>query len=137
MSMSQVATSDNNEQRSMQSPIAVPSSPPPSFRSRTSSRRPSQEEDHLERVQQRLNDAFISDDTSTALGDPDGDLRLVPDLDRLVPLAGQPGWAWAPADRYQQTGEAWGACQRLFARAQVDEAEAAGLRLKTAFACGS
>jgi glutamine synthetase len=39
-------------------------------------------------------DVFLSNDmiTSTAeLGGPDGDLRLVPDLDRLVELAGQPG----------------------------------------------
>ncbi|WP_246154014.1 hypothetical protein [Saccharopolyspora hirsuta] len=27
------------------------------------------------------------------LGGPDGDLRLVPDLDRLVRLAAMPGWA--------------------------------------------
>ena len=50
-------------------------------------------------------DVFLSNDlmTSTAeLGSPDGDLRLVPDLDRLVPLAAQPGWAWAPVDRYTQ-----------------------------------
>ena len=33
-------------------------------------------------------------------GGPDGDLRLVPDLDHVVALAGQPGWAWAPVDRY-------------------------------------
>jgi glutamine synthetase len=44
-------------------------------------------------------DIFLSNDlmTSTAeLGSPDGDLRLVPDLDRLVRLAAQRGWAWAP-----------------------------------------
>jgi glutamine synthetase len=44
-------------------------------------------------------DVFLSNDamTSTAeLGSPDGDLRLVPDLDRIVALAAQPGWAWAP-----------------------------------------
>ena len=31
---------------------------------------------------------------------PVGDQRIVPDLDRLVVLAAQPGWAWAPGDRY-------------------------------------
>jgi glutamine synthetase len=75
-------------------------------------------------------DVFLSNDmiTSTAeLGGPDGDLRLVPDLDRLVELAGQPGWAWAPADRYTQAGDVWGACQRGFARAMADRAAAAGL----------
>src|SRR3954470_18368035 len=51
-------------------------------------------------------DIFLSNDlmTSTSeLGSPDGDLRLLPDLDRLVRLAAQPGWAWAPVNRYQQT----------------------------------
>ena len=75
-------------------------------------------------------DVFLSNDaiTSTAqLGGPDGDLRLVPDLDRLVVLAAQPGWAWAPVDRYTQAGDVWAACQRGFARAMVDRAAAAGL----------
>ena len=75
-------------------------------------------------------DVFLSNDlmTSTAqLGSPDGDLRLVPDLDRLVVLAAQPGWAWAPADRYTQSGELWAACQRGFARAMAERAAAAGL----------
>src|SRR3954454_13107021 len=68
-------------------------------------------------------DVFLSNDlmTGTAeLGSPDGDLRLVPDLDRLVGLAAQPGWAWAPVDRYTQSGEVWAACQRGFARAMVN-----------------
>ena len=75
-------------------------------------------------------DVFLSNDlmTSTAeLGSPDGDLRLVPDLDRLVALVAQPGWAWAPVDRYTQAGEVWPACQRSFARAMVGRAAAAGL----------
>jgi glutamine synthetase len=80
-------------------------------------------------------DIFLSDDSMTAtadLGSPDGDLRLVPDLDRLVPLAAQSGWAWAPVDRYRQTGEVWPACQRSFARAMVARAAATGLELKMA-----
>jgi glutamine synthetase len=80
-------------------------------------------------------DIFLANDlmTSTAeLGSPDGDLRLVPDLDRLVALAGQPGWAWAPVDRYTQDGEVWAACQRSFARAMVDRAAATGLRFTMA-----
>ena len=65
-------------------------------------------------------DTFVSDDSITrtdVLGGPDGDLRLLPDLDRLVALAAQPGWAWAPVDRYTQDGEPYPACQRLFAAA--------------------
>src|SRR5437763_772401 len=47
-------------------------------------------------------DVFLVDDsltTSAHIGGPVGDLRLYPDLDVLTPLAGQPGGAWAPADR--------------------------------------
>jgi glutamine synthetase len=50
-------------------------------------------------------DVFLVDDsitTSTHAGGPTGDLRLYPDLERLTILAGQPGWAWAPADRLTQ-----------------------------------
>jgi glutamine synthetase len=81
-------------------------------------------------------DVFLSDDSMTAtadLGSPDGDLRLVPDLDRLVALAAQPGWAWAPVDRFLQSGEVWPACQRGFARAMECRAEEAGLTLDMAF----
>jgi glutamine synthetase len=80
-------------------------------------------------------DVFLSDDslTSTAeLGSPDGDLRLVPDLDRLVALAAQPGWAWAPVDRYRQSGEGWPACQRTFARAMTARAAEVGLEFQMA-----
>ena len=81
-------------------------------------------------------DTFVSDDSITRtdrLGGPDGDLRLVPDLDRLVPLAAQPGWAWAPVDRYEQDGSAYAACQRLFAARMVDAAAAQGFELRMAF----
>ena len=81
-------------------------------------------------------DTFVSDDSITStdrLGGPDGDLRLVPDLDRLVALAGQPGWAWAPVDRYQQDGSAYPACQRLFAARMVAAAAEQGLELRMAF----
>ncbi|MET8149178.1 glutamine synthetase family protein [Actinoplanes sp. NPDC049668] len=80
-------------------------------------------------------DVFLTDDSITAsehLGGPDGDLRLVPDLDRLTVLAAQPGWAWAPVDRYSQDGEPWPACQRGFARAMTERAAAAGLTFKAA-----
>ena len=80
-------------------------------------------------------DVFLSNDliTSTAeLGGPDGDLRLVPDLDRIVTLAAQPGWAWAPVDRYTQDGDIWAACQRGFARAMAGRAAAAGLAFSMA-----
>jgi glutamine synthetase len=71
-------------------------------------------------------DAFMSDggiDPASPLDKPDGDLRMVPDLDGLVALRDPAGWAWAPGDRFQQDGSVYANCQRTFARAQV----AAGL----------
>ncbi|MBB5157721.1 glutamine synthetase family protein [Saccharopolyspora phatthalungensis] len=67
------------------------------------------------------------------LGGPDGDLRLVPDLDRLVRLAALPGWAWAPADKFGQDGQRFVACQRAFVARQVQAAADAGLTTLAAF----
>jgi glutamine synthetase len=64
---------------------------------------------------------------------PIGDLRVIPDLRRLVPLAAQPGWAWAPADRYRQDGEPHERCNRLALQRLVDAAAADGLEIKAAF----
>src|SRR5512144_1688094 len=50
-------------------------------------------------------DVFMFDDAITASPSstgPVGDLRLFPDLERVVVLAAQPGWAWAPLDRRTQ-----------------------------------
>ncbi len=81
-------------------------------------------------------DSFGSDDVMVPgryLGGPDGDLRLVPDLTRLVALSAQPGWAWAPADKMTQDGTAFVSCQRAFARRQVDALAEHGLRVLAAF----
>ncbi len=81
-------------------------------------------------------DVFVVDDsitTSAHIGGPVGDLRLYPDLDALCRLSGQPGWAWAPADRYTQDGQPHVACQRLFAATMTDRAADRGLELKMAF----
>lgn len=78
-------------------------------------------------------DVFCFDDsitTSEHIGGPDGDLRLMPALDRLVPLTAQPGWAWAPVDRYTQDGEEHPSCQRSFARRMVERVAAAGITAK-------
>ncbi len=80
-------------------------------------------------------DTFLSDDSVTStdrLGSPDGDLRLIPDLDALTVLAAQPGWAWAPVDRITQDGEPYAACHRTFARNAVARAAEAGLGFKLA-----
>ncbi|MFK4101531.1 glutamine synthetase family protein [Streptomyces sp. NPDC019531] len=70
-------------------------------------------------------DTFLANDsivTTDTLGSPDGDLRLYPDLDQLVTLAGQPGWAWAPVDRITQEGEPHPGCSRTVLRRIVTEA---------------
>ena len=74
-----------------------------------------------------VDDSFTSAPSSTGAV---GDLRLVPDLDRLTPLAAQPGWAWAPADRYSQDGAPYPGCQRGFARRAAEAVERRGLTLR-------
>ncbi|WP_319945310.1 glutamine synthetase family protein [Nocardia macrotermitis] len=81
-------------------------------------------------------DTFGFDDVMVPgryLGGPDGDLRLVPDLSRLTALAAQPGWAWAPADKFTQDGTRFAACQRRFAARQAELAHEMGLELSMAF----
>jgi glutamine synthetase len=81
-------------------------------------------------------DVFCFDDsitTSTHIGGPVGDLRLVPDLDALRVLAAQPGWAWAPVNRLRQDRTTHPACQRSFAQRMVQQAAANGLAFKLAF----
>ncbi|MEU6556694.1 glutamine synthetase family protein [Streptomyces sp. NPDC046915] len=81
-------------------------------------------------------DTFLADDsivTTDVLGSPDGDLRLYPDLDHLVVLAGQPGWAWAPVDRITQEGQGHPGCSRTFLRRIVtDAAERHGITFRAA-----
>lgn len=81
-------------------------------------------------------DVYAVDDSATTsrrLGGPVGDLRMFPDLGRLVPLAAQPGWAWAPVDRRTQDGAPYPACQRLFARRLVERARGRGLEFRAGF----
>ena len=80
-------------------------------------------------------DLFLADDSIVSAelqGGPDGDLRLVPDLDHVVALAGQPGWAWAPVDRMTQDGTLHAGCSRTILRRLVSAAEAQGLTFKAA-----
>ena len=81
-------------------------------------------------------DVFCVDDSITSgqlAGGPVGDLRLYPDLDRLVRLSAQPGWAWAPVDRYTQGGDEHAGCQRSFARRAAAEAADDGLDVRMGF----
>ena len=81
-------------------------------------------------------DAFLTDDSIVSgryAGGPVGDLRLHPDLDRLVVLDQQPGWAWAPCDRYQQDGLPHPGDARSLARHAVAALADAGLSAQAAF----
>jgi|tagenome__1003787_1003787.scaffolds.fasta_scaffold20973719_2 glutamine synthetase len=63
---------------------------------------------------------------------PVGDQRIVPDLERLVVLAAQPGWAWAPGERYAQTGDAYPLDSRLLLRRLADDLGARGISVLSA-----
>ena len=81
-------------------------------------------------------DAFSSDggiDAASPLDKPDGDLRMVPDLDRLAVLRAPEGWAWAPGDRFHQDGTVYACCQRSFVRAQVAAGLGKGISALMAF----
>jgi len=81
-------------------------------------------------------DAFLSDgsiDPASPLDRPDGDLRLVPDLDGITALAEPAGWALVPGDRFQQDGTVYACCQRSFARAQVAAGLSKGISALMAF----
>ncbi|WP_326798996.1 glutamine synthetase family protein [Streptomyces sp. NBC_01808] len=81
-------------------------------------------------------DTFLVDDSmarTDGYGGPVGDLLLLPDLNRLTRLAAQPGWAWAPADRYSQDGERYPGCHRSFVNRMVRAAAGQGLSLRMGF----
>jgi glutamine synthetase len=77
-----------------------------------------------------FDDAVTASPSSTG---PVGDLRLFPVLERLVVLAAQPGWAWAPVNRCTQAGEPHPGCQRAFARRMARRAADRGLRVLMGF----
>jgi glutamine synthetase len=81
-------------------------------------------------------EVFLVDDSITSsdeVGGPVGDLRLMPDPWALRVLAAQPGWAWAPVDKYTQEGEVYPGCQRTFAKRQAARAADAEIELRMAF----
>jgi glutamine synthetase len=67
------------------------------------------------------------------LSTPSGDVRHLPVLERAVPLAGQPGLAWAPARVLDADGTPWALDPRGALQAQVDAAAAAGLEVTAGF----
>lgn len=81
-------------------------------------------------------DVFVVDDsitTSKHIGGPGGDLRLIPDLERVTALAAQHGWAFAPVDRFTQEGRNYLGCQRTFARKMADLAADKGISAQLSF----
>jgi glutamine synthetase len=61
-----------------------------------------------------------------------GDLRVMPDVSRVVPLTAQPGWAWSPADRYAQDGSPHPQCGRLLLTSLVAALAASGITMQAA-----
>jgi glutamine synthetase len=81
-------------------------------------------------------DTFLLDDSIVSgrfAGGPIGDLRLHPDLSRLVAPDSLPGWAWAPADRYAQDGTPHPRDARTLAIREVARLAEAGLTVRAAF----
>ena len=81
-------------------------------------------------------DAFLVDDSTvptSPLAVVHGDLRWLPDPFALRILAAQPGWAWAPVDKYVPSGDVFGNCQRTFARTMELRATDTGLDVLMAF----
>ena len=83
-----------------------------------------------------VHDVFQTDDSITTgryVGGPVGDVRLHPDIGALAVLHAQPGWAWAPGDRWTQDGQSYPLDQRTFARRMVRVAAEAGMTLRMGF----
>jgi glutamine synthetase len=62
-----------------------------------------------------------------------GDIRLIPDLDAMTRLAGQPAFAWAPGNQRTADGGPWPYDQRAVLERQVRRAADAGLELRCGF----
>jgi glutamine synthetase len=67
------------------------------------------------------------------LSTPSGDVRLVPVLERLRPLAGQPAFAWAPGRQLEVDGSAWPYDQRTALEEQVKRAGDLGLEIRAGY----
>jgi glutamine synthetase len=83
-----------------------------------------------------VHDVFQVDDSITTgryIGGPVGDVRLHPDVGALTVMHAQPGWAWAPGDRWTQAGQSYPPDQRTFTRRMVRVAADAGLTLRMGF----
>lgn len=68
--------------------------------------------------------------THEGLANASGDIRLLPVLERVTALGGQPGFAWAPGRQVAPDGSVWPYDQRAVLERQVDRAAELGLELR-------
>lgn len=83
-----------------------------------------------------VSDAFRADgaiDPAHRLARPDGDLRLRADAGALALLEPASGWAWAPGERFERTGEPYAGDQRHRCRLQQQQLQQAGVELRAGF----
>ena len=83
-----------------------------------------------------VSDAFRADgaiDPAHRLARPDGDLRLRADAAALALLEPGSGWAWAPGERFERTGEPYAGDQRHRCRLQQEQLHQAGVELRAGF----
>ena len=80
---------------------------------------------------------FLSNDMITfahgPLSNASGDVRLLATPERVVPLAGQPGFAWTPGRQFLVDGERSPYCPRGVLERTVERAAAAGLEVKAGY----
>ncbi|GAB3007448.1 glutamine synthetase [Amycolatopsis acidiphila] len=69
----------------------------------------------------------------SGLATPSGDIRLVPVIERLRRLAGQPALAWAPIRQVAADGSPWPYCQRSVLERQVAAAAKQGYELRAGY----
>jgi glutamine synthetase len=72
-------------------------------------------------------------DPAHRLARPDGDLRLRADPTALAPLEPGSGWAWAPGERFERSGEPYAADQRHRCRLQQAQLQQAGVEVRAGF----
>ena len=83
-----------------------------------------------------VSDAFRADgaiDPAHRLARPDGDLRLRADAAALALLEPGSGWAWAPGERFERSGEPYAGDQRHRCRQQQEQLLQAGVELRAGF----
>jgi glutamine synthetase len=80
---------------------------------------------------------FLTNDAITfdygPLSTASGEVRLLATPERVVPLAGQPAFAWTPGRQFQENGDRSPYCARGVLERAVERAAAAGLEMRAGF----